>query len=218
MSLPGGSKREGSKEDGAGCQRGHGEISVNWQEFLSTYGYWAILVGTLIEGETILIIGGLMAYQGYLSLPWVMLSGFGGTLLGDQLYFYLGRIYGLRLLRRRPSWQKQIGKVERLLDRFQNYLILLFRFLYGLRTVTPFVIGLSRISPRKFLLLNALGAVVWSFLVGAAGYLFGTLLETILGDLKKFERIIFLLMALAGAIVWGIYLYFRKRRKNSLPE
>jgi len=191
---------------------------MNLEEFLRVYGYWAIFIGTFFEGETVLIIGSLMAYQGYLFLPYVILAAFGGTFLGDQFYFYLGRSYGQRILDRRPSWQKQAGKVEHLLKRFQNYLIFFFRFLYGLRTITPFVIGLSRISHRKFLFLNTLGAGIWSLLIGGAGYLFGALLETILGDLKKFEGVIFILMGLAGALVWGIHIYYRKGRRNSPPR
>jgi len=183
---------------------------MNMEEFLGVYGYWAIFFGTFIEGETVLIIGGLMAYQGYLSLPWVILAAFGGTLSGDQLYFYLGRIYGARILGRRPTWQKRADKVYHLLERSQNYLIFFFRFLYGLRTITPFVIGLSRISPRKFLFLNALGAVVWSLLIGSAGYLFGNLLEGLLGNLKEYEFMILGLIALTGILIWGSHIYWRK--------
>jgi len=54
---------------------------------IDTYGYWAILVGTLLEGETILLLGGFAAYQGYLALPWVILAAFIGAFCGDQLFF-----------------------------------------------------------------------------------------------------------------------------------
>jgi membrane protein DedA with SNARE-associated domain len=57
---------------------------------IDTYGYWVILVGTLLEGETILILGGFAAYQGYLALPGVILMAFMGGLCGDQLFFSWG--------------------------------------------------------------------------------------------------------------------------------
>lgn len=59
-------------------------------QLIDTYGYWAILVGTLLEGETILLLGGFAAYQGYLALPWVILAAFIGAFCGDQLFFFLG--------------------------------------------------------------------------------------------------------------------------------
>ncbi len=58
---------------------------------IRNYGYWAVLVGTFLEGETILVLGGLSAHLGYLKLPWVIAAAFCGTLPGDQLYFFLGR-------------------------------------------------------------------------------------------------------------------------------
>ena len=188
------------------------------EELLNTYGYWAILAGCFFEGETILVIGAFAAYQGYLHLPWVILAAYGGTFLADQLYFYLGRLYGQKILKKRPYWQNQVGKVQRLLKQFQTALILLFRFLYGLRTVTPFVIGMSAISPRKFLLLNALGAMIWAVVIGSGGYAFGSVLEGLLGNVKKFERIILVLMAATGGLIWGAYIYFRRRRGHLLSE
>ena len=60
---------------------------------IHSYGYWAILVGTFLEGETVLVLGGLAAFQGFLSLPGVILAAFVGSMCGDQLFFFLGRRY-----------------------------------------------------------------------------------------------------------------------------
>jgi membrane protein DedA with SNARE-associated domain len=115
------------------------------------------LAGCFFEGETILGIGGFAAYRGYLHLPWVIVAAYGETLLGDQLYFFLGRVYGQRFLKNRPYGQSRVVEAQGLLRRFQTSLMLLFRFLYGIRAITPFAIGMSGVSPRKFLFFNALG-------------------------------------------------------------
>lgn len=186
----------------------------NW---ITTYGYWAILFGTFLEGETILLLGGFAAYQGFLKLPWVILMAFLGTLSGDQLFFYMGRRYGPKVLARRPAWRVRANRVRKLLERFQDYLILLFRFLYGLRIITPFVLGLNRVPRGRFLLLNTVGALVWAIAVGTGGFLFGQALEALMGDLKRFEAKILGLIVLAGAVVWMIHGYRRKRSKASAP-
>lgn len=180
------------------------------ENLISTYGYWAILVGTFLEGETILILGGFAASRGYLALPFVLLSGFFGTFCGDQLYFYLGRRYGQKMVRR-SYWEGRLEKVQGLMARFQTSLILLFRFLYGLRTIIPFAIGMGAISARKFFLLNALSASIWALVVGIGGYLFGQFLELLLGDLKKYEEAILGGIALAGVLIWSIYFSCRKK-------
>ena len=73
-------------------------VDVNY--LLATYGYWAIFIGCLLEGETILILGGMAAHQHVLKLlPVIGYASLAG-MLGDQLLFWAGRYFGERLLPR----------------------------------------------------------------------------------------------------------------------
>lgn len=184
------------------------------ESFIDSYGYAAILIGTFLEGETILVLGGFAAHRGYLSLPWVIVAALAGTLFGDQLYFFLGRWHGQKLLAKRPSWKARAERAQNLLERFQKPLILVFRFLYGLRTVTPFVIGMSSVSTVQFILLNIIGALVWAVLVGVGGYAFGSALEAIIGDVKKYELEVLGAVAIIGILIWVIHFCCRKRGKT----
>jgi membrane protein DedA with SNARE-associated domain len=69
----------------------------------------------------------------------------------------------------------------------------------------------------RFVFLNALGALVWAVVVAGGGYLFGNALEGLLGNIRHYEKILFVLVALAGAVVWAIYLHRRswKKPRNS---
>jgi len=160
---------------------------MDLQSTVQHYGYAAIAVGTFFEGETILVLAGLAAHQGYLALAWVIVAAFLGSLCGDQLFFFLGRRHSAAVLSRRAGWKRKAEKVNRMMQRFETPVILSFRFFYGLRTLTPFVIGMSTVSFRKFLLLNAAGALIWAAAVGAGGYLFGHALEMIIGKIKHYE-------------------------------
>ena len=183
------------------------------EAFLQTYGYWAVLIGTFLEGETILVLGGLAAHMGYMDLTGVILSAFVGSLCGDQFFFFLGRRHSTFLLTRRPSWTTKLERANHLIDRFQTPLILGFRFLYGLRTVMPFAIGVSTVPVMRFILLNAIGAIVWAGIVAGGGYLFGNVLEGILANIRHYEKMLFVLVALAGSVVWALYLVRRYRKK-----
>ena len=189
---------------------------MNWELIIGSYGYIALLLGTFLEGETILILAGFAAHLGYLYLPWVILVAFLGTLSGDQLSFYLGRRQSRFFLDTHPAWQRRLERVERLFERYQTLLILGFRFLYGLRTVTPFVLGRSGVGRGYFFLLSTVGAMVWALVVGIGGYLFGNLLKIIVGDIKRYELEAFGTIAIIGASIWGVYFY-RSRRKK-FPE
>jgi membrane protein DedA with SNARE-associated domain len=99
----------------------------------------------------------------------------------------------------------------------QTALILGFRFLYGLRTITPFALGMSRVRRGYFFLLNTLSALVWATAVGTGGYLFGNVLRIIMVDIKRYELKVFGAIAIIGGLIWGIYFY-RSRRKRPLVE
>lgn len=184
---------------------------MSLEELIAGYGYAAIAVGTFLEGETILVLGGLAAHRGYLKFPWVVASAVLGTLTGDQIFFHIGRTRGRSLMDRRPGWKAKSERVFSLMNRHQVLLILGFRFLYGLRTVTPFVLGASGIPRLRFTILNAAGALVWAVAVGVMGYFLGHALEVIIGDVKRYEMWLFAGVAAVGGIAWSCRLLLKRR-------
>jgi membrane protein DedA with SNARE-associated domain len=194
---------------------------INTQLLLETYGYWALIVGTALEGETILILGGFAAHSGYLKLPLVILSAFTGSLVGDQFFFWMGRKRGKRFLEGRPGLLRKMDKAQRLLERHRTPVILGFRFLYGFRTVTPFLIGITGVSFFRFFILNAIGALIWACTVAGLGYFFGEAMSLLLGDIRRFEVVIAIALMLLGLILW-LYLFIRSKRtalvKDELRE
>jgi membrane protein DedA with SNARE-associated domain len=179
---------------------------------ISQYGYLAILVGTFLEGETILIVGGLAAHKGLLELPGVMLAAFVGSTLSDQLFFFLGRRHGEAWLARRPQWQAGVQRVRGLLNRHSTLLILTFRFLYGLRNITPFALGLSDVPATRFLVLNVLGAAVWSVAIALLGWSVGEAAKQMLGHVEHYERGIGAAIIVVGVLLWIWHHVGRRRR------
>jgi len=190
---------------------------MNLEHLIQTHGYWALFVGTFLEGETILVLAGFAAHRGYLQLPWVIAVATVGTMLGDQTFFYVGRIKGQAfLIRRGPHWQARALRVRQLLNRYGHWAVLVFRFFYGMRTVTPFVIGMSGYSPLRFGILNAIAAIVWAVVVGTAGYMFGAALKVILQRVKRYELPIFAAIVCVGLLLW--LLHHLRQRKVELPS
>jgi membrane protein DedA with SNARE-associated domain len=190
---------------------------MSLESLITTYGYWALLVGTFLEGETVLVLAGFAARTGYLQLPWVMVVAFAGSLLGDQTFFLLGRWQGKRLLGRRASWRLRIERANRLVDRYHAWILLGFRFLYGLRTVIPFALGTSSVGLGRFVVLNALGAAIWSVAIAFVGYLFGAAAEALLADVKRYELWGILIIAAAGTLAWVWHRWRRRRPRGPVP-
>ena len=181
---------------------------------ISQYGYYAVFLGAAMEGETAVALGGLAAHRGYLNLFDVTVVAFVATFLADQTYFYVGRLYGHAVLARRPKWQPRVRKVLEHAERHNTLIILGFRFVYGFRTVTPFAIGMTRISWLRFLILNAVAALIWSAVVAGAGYVFGNALEIVLGNLRRYEIYAFLALAAIGLLFWAGHQLWRRMKSK----
>ncbi len=181
------------------------------ESLLRSYGYWFLFLGAFVEGETVVLAAGFVAYLGYLNIHLVVAVTFIGAFAGDQLYFRLGRWKGAGLLERYSLWRENVEKVRYLLQRYGLFVVLGFRFIYGARTVTPFVIGSSGFDPTAFFMLDGISAFAWSCVVTYAGYVFGAVVQVLFAHVRKAEHIIVLVLLCAGAATW-IFNVLRKWR------
>ncbi|QAX81420.1 DedA family protein [Candidatus Pseudomonas adelgestsugas] len=179
------------------------------QQFLHDFGYFALFLGTFFEGETILVIAGFLAFRGYMDIKIVIVVTFFGSYAGDQLWYFLGRKHGRKLLSRKPRWQVMCDKALEHLCKHPDIWVLSFRFIYGLRTVMPIAIGLSGYPPTRYLTFNGIGAAIWATALGSAAYHFGSVLENMLNIVTKYELWILWIL-----LVLGFSLQLRRRFKN----
>lgn len=182
---------------------------------VASYGYFAVFIGTLLEGETILIAAGYAAHRGLLDWPLVVVVAMAGGTLGDQLAFLLGRWRGEALFARFPALAQRKEKVFRLLARYDVLFILSLRFIYGLRIAGPAILGSSRMSMGRFALFNVIGAALWAVIIAGVGWFFGAALEAILTDIKKIEEVLLLAILVAGV---GIWLWHRRRATANIDR
>ncbi|HLO76718.1 MAG TPA: DedA family protein [Magnetospirillum sp.] len=187
------------------------------EQLIAEYGYWAVLAGTFFEGETVPVLAGFAAHEGMLRLDVVMLCAFAGSFAGDQVWFWVGRRYGKTWLHKHPKSAAAAARVGKLLDRWGDWFVLSFRFLYGLRAVSPIAIALSSISAVRFAVLNLISAAVWAVAVGGLGYVFGHAIEGMMGRLKVWEHRILAALAIAVAI-FVIHRLVRGRIKKNDPS
>lgn len=177
--------------------------------FLARYGYLAIFIGAFIEGETIVLLAGFLSYQGYFQAPGSALAAFAGSLLSDQIMYLLGRYKGPWLFARFPRLAKAVKRLAAKVQGREIPLILSFRFIYGIRNVTPVFLGASGTRPSLYIPLNAISAAVWASAMTAIGYFAGEALPSFLGKLHAYKPFILGGLLIAAAAFW---LYRRRSR------
>jgi len=190
---------------------------MNLADMNSAYGYPAVGLGTFIEGDMILVLSAIAAEQGLLKLPGVITAAFVGVFAGDQVYFHLGRRKGLAYIQSRPQWQAKSQRVFDLLRRYQWPVMFGFRFMYGIRIVTPIMIGASGISPWRFFICNFLGTLTWATTIGSLGYIFGQAMKAVLKNVQYYQMWVFIGAAL---LLLGLYVrgQYHKRQRNLASE
>lgn len=187
--------------------------------FIINYGYLAVLVGTFLEGEAVLIMGGFGAYQGYLHLPWVILAAIVGAYAGDFIYFFIGRRNSSFLLNRFSSLRPRVDKMSRIVNRFHTPVIILLRFFYGMRMAGLLVLGMSRVPIWKFVLLNFIGVVLWASVIGIGGYAFGAGMVLLIEQIKHYQMISFAVIGFALFLFLAVRWFRRSRAvRNRIPE
>ena len=190
---------------------------IDFNYLLATYGYLAIFIGCLLEGETILILGGMAAHQHVLKLlPVIGYASLAG-MLGDQLLFWAGRYFGARIMPRLHKQRATIDRVTQLVNQHPTVSIFSVRFLYGMRLVGPMVIGACKVSPLKFTCINLLGAVTWATLFASGGYWAGEFLEGVLGDLKPY-RLPIVLCVIALTVVLAVVRHYRTKSRAGVKS
>lgn len=180
---------------------------------IEQYGYAALVIGSMAEGETITLLGGVAAHQGLLKFPLVVISVALGGMIGDQLLYLVGRRFGTSLLARFKKHQKKITKAQNLIHRHPYLFVIGSRFMYGFRVIGPILIGASRLPPKIFLPLNIVGALVWATLFTTLGYVGGEVIAPWLHDLDKhIKHWIWLLGVIV--IVWLVRYWFKRRESK----
>jgi membrane-associated protein len=184
------------------------------------YGYWAVGGALLLEnagipvpGETILLLASFLAYSQHdLRLPWIIVVATIAATVGDNLGFALGYYGGRPLLLRYQTIFRiknaTISRGEELFAKYGSVTVFFARFVFGMRIIAGPMAGVLRMSWRKFLVFNFLGAVVWVSVISSAGYLFGRHWDRLEEGLNQFNVVAVIIVLVIAGVWWW------RNRKN----
>ncbi|EBP0012842.1 DedA family protein [Salmonella enterica] len=189
-----------------------GGLRMDINTLITHYGYAALVIGSMAEGETVTLLGGVAAHQGLLKFPLVAAAVALGGMMGDQLLYLLGRCYGGKILRRFPRYHTKIRRAQKMIQRHPYLFVIGTRFMYGFRVIGPLLIGASRLPPKIFLPLNIVGALIWALLFTTLGYLGGEVIAPWLHDLDQhLWHGVWLILAIV--LVVGVRWWLKRRGK-----
>jgi membrane protein DedA with SNARE-associated domain/membrane-associated phospholipid phosphatase len=177
-------------------------------------------VGFVFPGEIAVLLGGVLAYQGRISLGAALAAAILGAIVGDSIGYLVGRRWGRSLLQGTIGKVPVIGgHVDKNLDRAENYLqrrgplaLVLGRFTAGLRVLVPGLAGISRMRYWRFLVFNVIGGATWATLFVLLGYFAGAAWHRVAGIASRAG------LALLGLIVIGLVVARVARNREGLER
>ncbi len=168
-------------------------IDSRLSDYVATYGYLAVFLGSLIEGELIVFIAGFLAQQGHLTIGWIIFVAVIGGLTRDQGLFFLSRRKGMSFLKKFPNVHIKVNAQSQKISKRPFGLALFsmgFRFLYGLRGLAPIILGASDIGTFRFVITNILSTLIWACVFAGLGFGLGKLVSFFVGALAFLEILV----------------------------
>ncbi|MBD3145951.1 DedA family protein [Microbispora camponoti] len=176
----------------------------------------ALFVGFVVPGETAVVLGGVLAGQGRLSVYWLGLVVTAAAIAGDSVGYFIGRRLGpgvldVRFLRRRRD---HVDRAEALIRRWGPQAVFFARFVAFLRAMMPALAGVSRMSYRRFFLFNVLGGVLWGVGYTLLGFFAGAAYEQVQSAVGGAVAAVLAVVVVTALVVWRV----RRHRRGSCGD
>ncbi len=191
----------------------HAPVSGLENKFLylmKEYGYIILFAWSVLEGESGLIMAGLLCSTGDMNLYLaIFIAGLGGF-VGDQIYFYIGRYNKKYVYAKFKGQRRKFAFAHLLLKKYGWPIIFAQRYMYGMRTVIPISIGLTRYDAKAFAFINLISAWCWAAITIVPVWYFG---DEILDLLKIAKEHWYFALPFAGLLLWSFVSFFNRATK-----
>ena len=191
---------------------------------LDSYGYLAVggLVtvedfGIPVPGETILVAASVYAGAGRLSIVVVGIVALAAAVIGDNIGYAIGRFGGHALVLRYGRFvlltEERLARAEGFFARYGGPIVVVARFIEGLRQLNGIIAGIAEMPWPRFLLFNAIGAALWVGVWTSVGYLAGDHIQVIYAAVTRYSLYALIVLVVVVA-AWAIRFLIRRRRRG----
>jgi membrane protein DedA with SNARE-associated domain len=177
------------------------------------YGYLIIFGGTFLEGETTLVLGGLLAHWDYLNFWLVVGTATLASYLGHVVFYFLGKTSSSWILVKFPGLKFKIEQAEYFIRRYETLSLFTTQYVFGIRLASALTFGILDMKKTKFLVLQLVSCIVWALIFASIGYWVGESCDNLIKNIELALLIIILLgvsLAYFGRKVFDYW--FRRSR------
>ncbi|WP_457745342.1 DedA family protein [Sulfurimonas sp.] len=178
---------------------------------LVTYGYIGLFIYSLGGGFIGLVAAGVLSYLGKMDLATSIAIAFAGNAVGDILLFWMTRYQKPMMMDTLKKHRRKLALSHLLMKRHGDWVIFIQKFIYGLKTIIPIAIALTKYDFKKFAILNVFAAAIWALAFGLSSFYFGEILSKFAIYVNNNKWLAPVILLSIGSLTW---LYLTKATKK----
>lgn len=178
---------------------------------LSTYGYIILFAYSFGGGMVAIVAAGVLSYAGKMDLGTSIVVAALANIIGSSFLFYMGRYNKNALMPYIKAHRRKLALSQILMKKYGDKIIFIQKFIYGLKTLVPMTIGITKYSQTKFHILNSLSSIVWAVVLGFGSYSAG---EALMQISAYFSENTFMAPLILFSILGLIWFYFHNATKK----
>jgi len=172
------------------------------ESFIHDWGYIALFLYSFGGGMLALAIAGVFSVTGDLNIYYAIAVAVVSNFIGDQFLFLIARNNKSYAKSMMSKWGRKIALTHLLMRKYGVWILFIKKYIYGIKTLVPLAMGLTKFSFQKFTLYNLLASIVWGVVVGSISYFMG---QIFLDSLEEYKNIGMVTLILLFIIIFQIF-------------
>jgi len=176
------------------------------EELIRDWGYIILFLYSFGGGFLALVVASILAFNGELNIAAVIAVAGVANFIGDQFLFTIARKNKTQAKEMMQKHKRKIAMAHLLMRKYGSWVIFLQKYVYGIKTLIPLAMGLTKYDYKKFMLFNIFATALWALIIGISSYMLGNLVYTYIEEFKSYG------LAFVAIILFGVFLLYRKYR------
>lgn len=175
------------------------------ESFIQDWGYIALFLYSFGGGMLALAIGAVFASSGDLNIWFVIAIAAISNFIGDQFLFTLARNNKQYAKDMMQKHKRKIAYSHLLMRKYGALVVFIQKYLYGVKTLVPLAMGLTKYDIKKFMMFNLLASLLWGFVVGFIAFSLGRMFIDSLDQIKEYG------LGILIVIILLLYFFYKKK-------
>jgi len=174
------------------------------EDLIKDWGYIVLFLYSFGGGFLALAVAGVLSYAGELNIYITLVVAGTANFIGDQFLFLMARNnkhYAKGIMNKH---RRKVALAHLMMRKQGSFAIFLQKYIYGIKTLIPLAIGLTKYNASRFVFFNILATIVWTLIVGISSYLLGEIVLEFAEEFKIYG------IALVVVILIGVSYMFKK--------